>query len=151
MDGGMRQIQITGACKGVGGAWGVAGTCVPFAWQEGVTAIVISWRRFFAIVALLMLYGITVCLEGVALSVALLELQAQFLTKPLVRRPWCAGHGAQAMVRRPWCAGHGAQAMVRRPWCRAAMVRRPWCRAAMVPPRACVGGGTPKADEKGPF
>ncbi len=70
----------------VDGAWGVAGTCVPFAWQEGVTAIVISWRRFFAIVALLVLYsiyGLPGLEGGVALSVALLESQAQFLTKPL--------------------------------------------------------------------
>ena len=88
--GGMRQIKITGACRGVDGAWGVAGTCVPFAWQEGVTAIVISWRRFFAIVALLVLYGIYGLpgLEGgVALSVALLELQAQILTTPLLVSP----------------------------------------------------------------
>ncbi len=54
MDGGMRQNKYNWACRGVDGAWGVGGTCVPFAWQEGVTArIVISWRRFFDIVALL--------------------------------------------------------------------------------------------------
>ncbi len=79
-------MQITGACRGVDGAWGVAGTCVPFAWQEGVTAIVISRRQFFAIVALIVLYsinGLSGLEGGVALSVALLELHAQFLTKPL--------------------------------------------------------------------
>ncbi len=59
----MRQIKITGACRGVDGAWGVAGTCVPFAWQEGVTAIVIFLEAIFAIVALLVLYGIY-CLPG---------------------------------------------------------------------------------------
>jgi hypothetical protein len=97
MDGGMRQIKITGACRGVDGAWGVAGTCMLFAWQEGVTAIVISWRRFCAIVALLVLYGIYGLpgLEGgVALSVALLELQAQFLTKPLAVGSSIAFRGA---------------------------------------------------------
>jgi hypothetical protein len=57
--------------------------------MEGVTATVISWRRFLATVALSVLYGIYGLPGlggGVALSVALLELQAQILTKPLAVR-----------------------------------------------------------------
>ncbi|MFT5584560.1 MAG: hypothetical protein ACI9VR_002145 [Cognaticolwellia sp.] len=35
----------------------------------------------------------------------------------MVRKTWCARHGAQDMVRKTWCARHGAQDMVRKTWC----------------------------------
>jgi hypothetical protein len=68
------------------GVW----TCVPFCMAGGSDRYCKFRRRFLAAVALSVLYGNLRSVwagGGVALSVALLELQAKFLTLPLLSVP----------------------------------------------------------------